>query len=121
MKKDAKAPSMKKIPSEVTVKDTSTKVEKNGTVDRKIDPRPSFRINADLLPQIKDWSAGKKYPLEIEVEMTGSRIEDWGEDKGKLVGEFKICGIMADTDADDKGGKESEISKSLKAEKEKYK
>lgn len=68
---------------------------------REIDPRPSFTITVDELPQIKEWSVGKKYTLEIEVEMTGSRIEDWGENKDKLTASFRVSGIMEDTDDDD--------------------
>ena len=80
--------------------------EGNSKSERIIDPRPEFTITADTLPAIKDWSVGKKYKLEIEVEMTGSRIEDWGDDKGKLKCNFKISGIMVDNDFDDKAADE---------------
>lgn len=98
-----KAPKMTKIPSEKKIIDKDNSVMKKGKVEhmeRTIDPRPSFSVNAEILPQIKDWSVGKKYKIEIEAEMVGSRIEDWGDDKGKLVASFKISGIMQDTDDD---------------------
>ena len=40
----------------------------------------------------------------MEVEMTGSRIEDYGDDKGKLKANFKISGIMVDADEMKAGG-----------------
>lgn len=89
---------MNAIPSEKTVKlsyDPKAKTE-------KIDPRPQFSINAEEFPAIKDWSVGKKYKMEIEAEMVGSNIGEWGDDKGKMTASFKICGIMSDADSDDK-------------------
>ncbi len=94
-----KAPSMTMIPSEKKVPNTYAKEMKEPT--HVIDPRPQFSINADLLPAIKDWKTGQKYKLEIEVEQTGSRIETYGDDKGKLVGEFRISGVMVDNDTDE--------------------
>src|SRR3990167_5073488 len=93
-----KAPKMHIIPKTKLIKDEYAPITKG--VDkgkREIDPRPQFSINADEFPDIKDWSVGKKYPVVIEVEMTGSRIGEYGEDKGKLTGEFKICGIASET------------------------
>jgi len=86
-------PDKKKVPNEY-VTDSKSKT-------REIDPRPEFQINADEFPDIKEWSVGKKYKLEIEVEMTGSRIGEYGDDKDKLTGTFKISGIMSDEDKDD--------------------
>lgn len=34
-----------------------------------VKPKPSFTVDEKALPQIKSWSVGKKYKLEIEVEM----------------------------------------------------
>ncbi len=65
------------------------------------DPRPQFSIGVDEFPEIKDWVTGKKYKLEIEVEQTGSRIKDWGNNKGKLEGTYKITKIGSDNDADE--------------------
>ena len=88
-----KAPKMYKIAEKKVIKDDYAPT-KDGK--REIDPRPSFSVNADEFPDIKDWSVGKKYKMEIEAEMTGSSIGEWGEDKGKLTGTFRISGIMSD-------------------------
>lgn len=85
-----KPPKMIMIPDSKMVKDEFS----SSKAKREVDPRPEFSITADALPAIKDWSVGKKYMVEMEVEMTGSRIEDYGDDKGKLKGQFKISGIM---------------------------
>ena len=91
-----KTPKMIKISSKKVVVDNDyPSVEKNKS-ERVIDPRPEFSVIEEVLPAIKDWSVGKKYMLEIEVEMTGSRIEDWGDDKGKLKASFKISGIKVE-------------------------
>lgn len=87
-----KPPKMIMIPDSKMVKDEFS----SSKAKREVDPRPEFSITAESLPAIKDWSVGKKYMVEMEVEMTGSRIEDWGDDKGKLKGNFKICGIKPD-------------------------
>ncbi len=87
------------IPDKLMIKDDFAPT-KSGK--REIDPRPEFSINATEFPDIKDWSVGKKYKIEIEAEMTGSRIGEYGEDKGKLTGTFRISGIMADSDKDEK-------------------
>ena len=109
MAKEIKAPSMNVIPDKKMVKDEMIMEGKNKGM-REIDPRPSFSINAEEFPAIKEWSVGKKYKIEMEVEMTGCRIGEWGDDKGKMTGEFKVCGIMSDMDSDSedemkKGGK----------------
>ncbi len=93
-------PKMTVIPDKKIVKDDCCPTP-NGK--REIDPRPEFSVSADILPAIKDWSVGKKYMIEIEAEMIGSRIEDWGDDKGKLKGNFKISGIAVDADKDESG------------------
>jgi hypothetical protein len=114
-----KAPKMNVIPDKKIIKDTEMMDHKSGK--REVDPRPEFSVNAEEFPAIKDWSVGKKYKMEIEVEMTGSRIGDWGDDKGKLTGSFKICGIMAEEEGEKeedemkKGGKVKEEKSSLSA------
>lgn len=110
--KTNKRPPMKKIPSKKVVKDEYPAVELKNT-EREIDPRPEFSVNAEALPAIKDWSVGKKYMIEMEVEMIGSRIQDWGDDKGKLVASFKINGIAADNDE----AEESEFPEGMKVKK----
>lgn len=93
-----KAPKMTKIPEKVVSKE---KNYEGKTVTRENDPRPSFSVNEDSLPAIKDWSTGKKYKLEIEVTVTGTRIEDYGHDKGKLKADLKISGIILDNNKDE--------------------
>lgn len=110
-----KAPAMKKIPSSKTVKDNDYKV-KEGVTERTFDPRPEFSVTDEILPAIKDWSVGKKYRFEVEVEMIGSRIEDWGDDKGKLKGNFKISGIMVDHDKNE-DDEEPEFPESMRIKK----
>lgn len=97
---------MNVIPDKKVIKDTEMMDHKSGK--RTVDPRPEFSINAEEFPAMKEWSVGKKYKLEIEVEMTGSRIGEWGDDKGKLTGSFKISGIMSDEDKDEEGEDEDE-------------
>ncbi len=94
-----KVPKMIVIPEKKMVENQY----KNDMTDekREIDPRPQFCISEDVLPAIKTWSTGQKYKMEIEVEQVGSRISDYGDDKGKLVADFKISGIMPDTDSDE--------------------
>lgn len=43
--------------------------------------KPSFRITENDLPEIKDWSVGKKYKLMIEVEMKNVGKSEWSNDK----------------------------------------
>lgn len=49
---------------------------------------PSFSITEKDLPEIKQWSVGKKYKLEIEVEMVSSSKNEYG--KTPLTARFKI-------------------------------
>lgn len=94
-----KAPKMILIPEKKTVPNEYGMESKSKT--REVDPRPSFSVDAETFPAIKDWNVGKKYTLEVEVEMTGSNIGDkWSDNPGKLTASFKICGIMEDTDDD---------------------
>lgn len=99
-KKGLSVPKMHVIPDKKFIKDEMVMEGKNKG-KREVDPRPQFSVNAEEFPAIKDWSVGKKYKLEIEVEMTGNEIGEWGDDKGKNVARFKICGIMSDEDKDD--------------------
>ncbi len=105
-----KPPKMIAIPSEKKVENTYAKemTEKQHTID----PRPQFCISAELFPAIKEWKTGEKYKLEVEVEQMGSRIETYGDDKGKLIADFRISGIMVDSDKDDSKDKgEKELKK----------
>ena len=45
-------------------------------------PKPSFSVNEHDLPEIKNWSVGKKYKLSIEVEMRShSKGDSYGFDE----------------------------------------
>jgi len=89
------------IPTEKKVEEKASEVMSEKSSGRTFDPRPEFRIGEDEFPQIKEWVTGKKYKLEIEVEQVGGRIEDWGDQKGKLVGSYKITKIGSDNDQDE--------------------
>ncbi len=109
-----KTPAMIIIPSKKMVENTY----KNEISDEKraIDPRPSFCISEDVLPAIKDWKTKGKYKLEIEVEQVGSRVSDYGDDKGKLVADFKISGIMVEGDKKEED-EDKEYPKAMKTKK----
>lgn len=104
---------LKVIPEKKVIEDEYAKTEKSGK--RTIDPRPEFSVSEEIMPQIKDWSVGKKYRFEVEAEMTGSRIQDYGDDKGKLVSNFKISGI-----AEEEKEEKEKPSMAKVADKEKY-
>ena len=106
MAKTISAPKMTIIPDQKTVKNEFA-IESNSKT-HVVDPRPCFRINETTFPAIKGWIVGQKYKLEIEAEQVSSSIETWGDDKGKMVAEFRISGIMVDSDVDDKDDKGSE-------------
>jgi len=113
MAKDIKPPKMTVIPEKKTVKNEYG-IEMSSKT-HEIDPRPMFSISEKAFPEIKGWVVGQKYNLEIEVEQTAAKIADYGDDKGNLVADFRISGIMVDADADEK----SEAS-TKKDTKEKY-
>jgi len=108
-----KTPPLKKIPEKKVIVDNDYKTLENGKTERVVDPRPEFSVTEEVMPQIKDWVVGKKYRMEVEVEMVGSRIEDWGDDKGKLKANFKISGIGEDSDEDE----EEEFPEAMKKSK----
>lgn len=82
-----KAPKLKSIPSSVKMKKEEIKV------DNSYNPQPGISFSESILPEVKSWKVGESYKLEIEVKMTGSRISDYGHDKGEVCGEFKITKI----------------------------
>ena len=46
-------------------------------------PKPSFNIDEKELPEIKDWTVGKKYKIALEVEMRShSKGDEYGYDGG---------------------------------------
>jgi len=53
---------------------------------------PSFSLSQTQLPDIKSWNVGKKYKMEIEVEMVGSNKDEYS-DKSELSARFKITKV----------------------------
>ena len=56
-------------------------------------PKPTFSVDEKDLPQIKKWDVGKKYKLQIEVEMVSHSKGDaygLGEDKKKHEARLRI-------------------------------
>ncbi len=50
---------------------------------------PSFSMDQEMMPEMKDWSVGKKYKMEVEVEMTGMNKDEYM--KGSpMMGRFKV-------------------------------
>jgi hypothetical protein len=59
-------------------------------------PKPSFSIDEDELPEIKDWTFGKKYKLSLEVEMVShSKGDTYGFEEGKKKHEARLKIISA--------------------------
>ena len=64
--------------------------------------KPTLRLSSDDLATIKNWSVGKKYKLELEVEQTSMRqgeefefeIGD-SEGRDKINATFKIISVKA--------------------------
>lgn len=52
---------------------------------------PRLSLSEKMLPAIKDWNIGKKYTIELEVEMVSQRKgEEYDSAPGKVNGEFKV-------------------------------
>lgn len=85
-----KVPKMTTIPSSKKVVDDEVTKSESGKVERTIDPRPEFSVNADEFPSIKGWAVGEKYMVIMEVEQVSSSIGEWGDDKGKHTARFKV-------------------------------
>ena len=49
---------------------------------------PSFSLTEKDLPEMKDWQVGKKYKLQMEVEMVASSKNEYGN--SQMSGRFKI-------------------------------
>jgi len=60
---------------------------------------PSFSLSQEQIPEAKQWQVGKKYKLEIEVEMTGINKDEWIKTQ-PVSHRFKIVGIAVDTEED---------------------
>lgn len=56
------------------------------------EPLPSFTVHDKNLPEAKKWKVGKKYKIQIEVEMMGTRKEKHAKPE-HLVHSFEITKI----------------------------
>ena len=61
---------------------------------------PSFSLTSKDLPEIKNWSVGHKYKLEIEVEQTGMAKAEYMQGE-PLTARFRILKIKSDYDNDE--------------------
>ena len=61
---------------------------------------PSFSLTSKDLPEIKNWSVGHKYKLEIEVEQTGMAKAEYMQGE-PLTARFRILKIKSDSDNDE--------------------
>lgn len=54
-------------------------------------PKPRFDLTEDELPDIKDWTVGKKYKLVLSVEMVSqSKGREWDRDDDQHRASFQI-------------------------------
>lgn len=54
-------------------------------------PKPRFDLTEDELPEIKNWTVGKKYKIVLNVEMVSqSKERDWNDEDDKHRASFKI-------------------------------
>lgn len=54
-------------------------------------PKPRFDLTEDELPEIKDWTVGKKYKLVLNVEMVSqSKGREWDRDDDQHRASFEI-------------------------------
>ena len=80
-----------------TLKTTSSHMGLD-SMDRML---PSFSLTADDLPEIKNWSVGKKYKLEMEVEQVSMAKEEYMHNQ-PLTARFRITKIKStSTDSDE--------------------
>ncbi len=67
-------------------------------------PKPTFSISEAELPEIKEWSVGKKYTVTLNVEMVSqSQGDEYSIDGGKSKKQsarFKILGASPAEDKD---------------------
>lgn len=75
---------------------------------KKVKVYPTFRLGDDDLPDLKTMEVGKKYKIEMEVEvMSKSQGNEWNQnEKDKSIrASFKVLKVGCDMDADEKGKK----------------
>ncbi len=59
---------------------------------------PRVTFTAEDIPEIKNWSVGGKYRLEMEVEQVAAEKDRYGYDEGKnqpLTATFKVTAVKA--------------------------
>lgn len=80
-----------------------------GMSDKPVRRLPRFTLSEEDLPQIKEWQVGKKYTMEVEVEMTSLQKDQYDfsmeDEKKKMSASFKMTKIgtkkVEDMDADE--------------------
>ncbi len=82
---------IKKLPPPKKIKKLDAEMVKY--TEEAYDNRPRLSIDETELKDVKDWKVKGKYKVVMELEMMGSHIMDYGKDKGKIKGEFKVVGI----------------------------
>lgn len=60
------------------------------------DDRPSMSFTEKECPAAKGLALKGKIIVEMELELTGTRIEEYGDKKGQSTYSFKVCGMKAD-------------------------
>jgi hypothetical protein len=60
---------------------------------------PSFSLSQDQIPEAKSWDVGKKYKLEIEVEMVGTSKDEYMKNS-PINHRFKITGVAVEEEDD---------------------
>ena len=84
---------MIKAPRLNTLKPTAKEEPWNSDKVRTIDPRPTFCLSEEDLPEILKWTIDGKYTLTMEVEMRGIAERDHGHLKDKKVADFRITKV----------------------------
>lgn len=57
---------------------------------------PHLDVSETDLPEIKDWSVGKKYPVTMEIEMVSQRKgESYDSEPSKVKAGFKVLSIKS--------------------------
>lgn len=72
---------------------------------KKVKVYPTFRLGDDDLPDLKTMEVGKKYKIEMEVEvMSKSQGNEWNQnEKDKSIrASFKVLKVGCDMDKDEK-------------------
>lgn len=61
---------------------------------------PSFSLTSKDLPEIKDWSVGHKYKLEIEVEQTEMAKSEYMQGE-PLTARFRILKVKNNSESEE--------------------